>query len=68
MNLLKELENDIKKIIHISESIGKYSECLLFRSNINDKYNYNQKLCDLLKTKISNLMQEKESLKNKWIN
>jgi hypothetical protein len=68
MNLLKELENDFKKIIHISELIGKYSECLLFRSNINDKYNYNPNLCELLKNKIDYLIEEQETLKNKWIN
>jgi hypothetical protein len=67
MSLLKELENDIKKLIDISELIGKYSERLLFISNINDKHNYNPNLCELLKNKIDYLIEEQESLKNKWI-
>jgi hypothetical protein len=68
MSLLKELENDIKKIIHISELIGRYSELLTVRSNINDKYNYNPDLCELLKTKIKVLTEEQDKLKNRWIN
>lgn len=68
MGLFKEIEDDIKELRHLSELIRKYSECLLFRSNINDKYNYNPQLCELLKNKINILVEKHEKLKIKLIN
>ena len=63
---LDKLKKDMLEMIKLSNEIGKYNQMLLQHNNEKDKYNFNLKKVDRIKSKIYDLEEEFYLLKNRW--
>ena len=64
--MLKYLEEDIKRMLHLTEQIASYNERILWITNLEDKRNLNLKHAGQIDVEVDKLFSELEELKNKY--
>lgn len=65
-NLINQLKFDIKLMMSLTQKISSFQTEILFRSNLKDKKNFDEKRCKLISIRVKVLIAQLNELETKW--
>ena len=65
-NLINQLKSDIKLMMSLTQKISAFQTEILFRSNLKDRKNFDEKRCKLISIRVKVLTAQLNELETKW--